>query len=213
MKVRAWFGAIVVTLIFDWAALYGRPSEPPAALDSPASVVLAVDTGSSMRFELHDLRAGLREFIRALGTHDRAQMCSFGGVLRCAPFTRDRRTLLGEVAEIQYHQDARMFDSIDEALDALREARGRRIIVVFTMVPDFRWSVSPKRVLADARAAGVSVYAVNLEVRYFDGDAFVDGQPDPELDRLVRETGGDYVEVDEARDLPSAFSRIAKELR
>jgi len=95
----------------------------------------------------------------------------------------------------------------------LRDADGRRVVVVFTTRPATRDSDRPKDVLVNAREAGVTVYAVALDVRYFDGDDFVDGRPDPDLEHVVRETGGTLFEIDDERSVPGAFLAVARMIR
>ena len=212
VKPRSWMMAILLASLLDGAALHGNASST-AAIGKPLSIVLAVDTGSSIRVDLDHVRDGMRRFVQHLAPADRAELCSFGSRPQCAPFTRDHRNMLESIRSLSTHDDARLFDSIERAIDDVRVRDGQRVVVVFAMEPDWRWSVSPKRVLRDALSANVTVYAVGLDVRYFDGDEFVDGNPDPALEHLVRKTGGKFLEATRNRDIPAVFERLAAQLQ
>jgi len=209
---RSWIMAVVLTCLMAHSALTVTASRAGAAARA-LSIVLAVDTGSSMRVDFDHVRDGLRRFVQRLAPADRVELCSFGSRPECAPFTRDHRNVLETIRGLSAHNDARLFDSIERAIDDVRLRDGRRVVVVFAMEPDWRWSASPRRVLRDALSAGVTVYAVGLDVRYFDGDEFVDGKPDPNLEGLAKKTGGKFIEVTRNRDIPSEFDRLARQLQ
>ena len=212
-SIKKWtcIAAVAAALLADGRSMYARTSTAAQA-DRSLSIVLAIDTGSSIHLDMEHVREGLRQFVNRVEPGERVSICSFGARLRCAPFTRDQQTMLEDVSALAPHDDARVFDSIDGAIDRVRPVDGRRVVIVFAMKPDWRSSTSPKRVLNDAQTAGVTVYAVNLDVRYYDGDDFIDGRPDPELEHLVRESGGAFFEATGGPDLAGAFDRLAEQL-
>jgi len=210
-KRRRWIALLAAAVLLDGGALYGRASSA-TRVDAPLSIVLAIDTGSSIHLDMEHLREGLRQFVNRIESNERVEICSFGDRLQCAPFTRAQRVMFDDINSLPLHDDARVFDSLDGAIDEVRPLGGRRVVIVFAMKPDWRWSISPKRVLKDAQAYGVTVYAVGLDVRYYDGDDFVDGRPDPELEHLVRKSGGTFFEATGNQDIADAFERLAKQL-
>ena len=209
-KRRRWIALLASAVLLDGGALYGRASSV-TRVDAPLSIVLAIDTGSSIHLDMEHLREGLRQFVNRIESNERVEICTFGDRLQCAPFTRAQRVMFDDIKALPLHDDARVFDSLDRAIDELRDADGRRVVVVFAMKPDWRWSTSPKHVLKDAQRHGVAIYAVGLDVRYYDGDDFIDGRPDPELEHLVRESGGKFFEVTNDHDIASAFAQLAKD--
>lgn len=180
----------------------------------PVSMVLAIDTGSTPRIDLRRLREAASAFVRSLRSQDQGQVCSFGNAIRCGgAFTNDSRTLSNELGEFRPRDGARIFDAIDAGIARLDGVNGRRVIVVFTAGPDTDSRVNPATVLAHAQSSNAMVYVIGVDLRFFDGDDFVDGRPDPELERLARETGGAYFELEDWKELPSAFARIRAEFR
>lgn len=202
----------IVTIVMV-GAVSVRASGPGLPASDPLNVVLAIDTSASDRVDLRAIREGVRRFVDGLRQGDRAGVCSFGDQLQCAAPTSDRLALLNAIGGIGSHRGTRLFDSISDAVDRLREANGRRVVIVFTTHPSTRDTDNPKDVLANARAAGVTVYAVALDVRYFDGDDIVDGRPDPDLDHVVRGTGGKLFEIDDESAIADAFRGVAREIR
>ena len=157
----------------------------------PVSLVLAVDTGSTPRIDLRCLQAAASTFVSSLRSQDQGEVCSFGNAIRCGGFfSSDSRTLANELSELRSRDDAKIFDAIDAGITRLDGVDGRRVIVVFTAGPDTDSRVNPAKVLAHAQSSNAMVYVIGVDLRFFDGDDFVDGRPDPELERLARETGG-----------------------
>jgi hypothetical protein len=211
MKRCAWIVAIVVALLTDRGSM-AAPASSDTRADRPLSIVLAIDTGSSIHLDMEHVREGLRQFVNQIEPNEQVEICSFGNRLQCAPFTRAQQVMFEDINALSPHDDARVFDSLDGAIDEVRSVAGRRVVIAFAMKPDWTWSTSPKRVLKDAQTYGVTVYAVGLDVRYYDGDDFVDGRPDPELEHLVRKSGGTFFEVTSSQGIAGAFERLAKQL-
>jgi VWFA-related protein len=180
----------------------------------PVSIVLALDEGSTPRIDLQRLREAAGAFVVGLRAQDQAQLCSFGNTVQCGgSFTNNSRVLVNELSEIRSRDGARLFDAIDAGIARLEKVNGRRVVVVFTGAPDTDSRINPATVLAHAQAASAMVYAIGIDLRFFDGDDFVDGKPDPELETLARETGGKYLELEHWKELPAAFNRVRAELK
>ena len=63
-----------------------------------------------------------------------------------------------------------------------------------------------------AREKDVMIYAVGLQVEYFNGQQRVRSSPDRGLKKLAEDTGGGYFELKKTADLGETFTRVAQEL-
>jgi Ca-activated chloride channel family protein len=120
--------------------------------------------------------------------------------------------LIGALKDLQFGNPTRLFDAIDEAMDALQEVSGRKVVVVFTDGDDTASHVSFGTVLDRARKEEVMVYAIGLQSEFFNGQRVVRSQPDRGLRRLAEETGGGYFELKKTTELAPTFTRVAQEL-
>ena len=63
-----------------------------------------------------------------------------------------------------------------------------------------------------AREKDVMIYAIGLQVTYFNGQQRVRSSPDRGLKKLAEDTGGGYFELKRSADLGETFTRVANEL-
>ena len=193
----------------------GRPAAMTAFVPPGRSVsaALVLGTGAAVRGGLGSVREGAQAFVGGLSDRDRAIVCAYGSDLLCDhAFATNRAELWNRIEHIQYLHGTRVFDAIDAAIMNLSEAEGRRVIVALTARFDTQSAVKPAAVLAHARQSDVMVYVIGVDERYYDGDEFITGRPDPDLQQLVRETGGRYFERESWDDVPSAFAALTHEL-
>jgi Ca-activated chloride channel homolog len=193
----------------------GKP-QPLALFENsaqPVAAVLMLDTSINTTLSFDRIREAAEEFVVRLRPDDLARVCAFNDKIQFgAPFTGDRDLLAKEVREIDYGNGARLHDALAESVEALKAMDRRRVILLFTDGDDTGSRTKLSAIVRNARAADVMIYAIGLEGREFDGDKFVDSDPDPDLEKLAVETGGAYFELERTRDLGSTFTRVAEEL-
>ena len=186
----------------------GRPQEIETfeAANSALSVVLVLDVSTSMTLKLREARAAALEFLAALKPGDRAAVLTFGtNVVGFTPFSTDRGPAQKALEDARVSGETALYDATSVALRRLREAGGRRAVVLFTDGEDNRSRMSINQVIDLARATEASVFTVaqgGAEVRgLFRG-----------LDRLAEETGGRAWLISTIRKLPGVFREVVTEL-
>ena len=187
-------------------ALFANNAQPMAA-------VVMLDTSINTTLAFDRIREAAEQFVLRLRPDDLARVCAFNDKIQFgAQFTGDRDLLAREVREIDYGNGARLYDALAASVEQLKAVDRRRVILLFTDGDDTGSQTNLRAIINSARASDVMVYAIGLEGREFDGDEFVDSEPDPELQTLAIETGGAYFELKRTRDLGSTFTRVAQEL-
>lgn len=194
----------------------GRPA--PITLFSnesqPFTAVVMMDTSASMTEHLELLKRASEQFLIRMLPVDRAQVGAFNDKLQLSgTFTNDRDDLIAALGDLQFGNPTRLNDAIAFSLDALQGIEGRRVVLVFSDGEDTFSKVRFGPVLDRARNEGVMVYAIGLEVDYFDGIRRVRSRPDRNLRRIADETGGGYFELKETDELAPTFTRVSQELR
>ena len=179
----------------------------------PITAVVMLDTSGSMTGTISLLKAAAEQFLLRLLPEDRAVVGAFNDKIEIGSgFTNNRDKLISDVKDLDYGNGTRLFDAVNESLNALRGIEGRRVILVFTDGDDTSSRVGRGTVLDRARAEEVMMYAIGLQSDYFDGVRMVRSKPDSGLRRLADETGGGYFELKKTADLGPTFSRVAQEL-
>jgi len=178
----------------------------------PIAVVVMLDTSASMTGTLSLLRAAAEQFLIRLLPEDKGAVGAFNDKIELGQFSNSRDGLIAEVKDLDYGNGTRLYDAINEGINALEGIEGRRVILVFTDGDDTSSRTGRGTVLDRARDREVMVYAIGLETNYFDGARMVRSKPDGGLRRLADETGGGYFELKKTSDLGPTFSRVAQEL-
>jgi Ca-activated chloride channel family protein len=179
----------------------------------PITVVVMLDTSGSMTGTISLLKSAAEQFLIRLLPEDKAAVGAFNDKIELnAGFTSDRDKLVSQAKDLDYGNGTRLFDAINESLEALKGVEGRRVILVFTDGDDTSSRVGRGTVLDRARADEVMIYAIGLQSEYFDGARMVRSKPDSGLRKLADETGGGYFELKKSADLGPTFSRVAQEL-
>jgi Ca-activated chloride channel family protein len=179
----------------------------------PITVVVMLDTSASMTGAISLLRDAAEQFLIRMLPDDRGKVGAFNDKIEVtAGFTGDRDDLVGALRDLDYGNATRLYDALVLSLDELRGIEGRRVILVFSDGEDTASRARLGQVVDRARAEEVMVYAIGLEVEYFNGVRMVRSRPDDGLRRLAEETGGGYFELEKTADLAPTFTRVAQEL-
>lgn len=178
----------------------------------PITIVLMLDTSGSMTMQHDVLRHAAGQFVNGLLPGDRARIGSFSNRVRLGPadFTGDLdelRRILRE--DLEYGNSTAVWDAIHAGMDALATREGRRVILLFTDGVDSQSRHNQGDVLSLARSQQSLIYAIALRSRVAGRTGF---PPDPALRKVVEETGGGYIELNDWENLNGAFARVASEL-
>jgi Ca-activated chloride channel family protein len=179
----------------------------------PITVVVMLDTSASMTGSIALLRDAAEQFLIRLLPDDKGKVGAFNDKIEVtAGFVSDRDDLIAAVRDLDYGNATRLYDALAVSLDELVGVEGRRVILVFSDGEDTASRMRLGQIIDRARAEEVMVYAIGLEVEYFNGVRMVRSRPDEGLRRLAEETGGGYFELERSTDLAPTFTRVAQEL-
>ncbi len=180
----------------------------------PVTVVVMLDTSASMTGNLSLLQNGAEQFLLRLLPKDKGMVGAFNDKIEFFPseFTGDRDELVSALKNLDFGNPTRLYDAIDASVKHLQSIDGRRVVLVFTDGDDTDSSVGSGKVLDEARANDVMIYAIGFHSEYFNGSRMVKSKPDSGLKHLAEETGGGYFELDKSSDLAPTFTRVAQEL-
>ena len=178
------------------------------------SVVVMLDTSASMTASLDLLKQAAEQFVIRMLPEDRGMVGAFSDKIQFpnASFTSDRDELVGALGDLGFGNPTRLYDAVEASIEQLRAVEGRRVVLVFTDGDDTASKIGMGKVLDQARADEVMIYAIGLQSDYFNGQYRVRTRPDRGLRKLSDETGGGYFELKQTDDLGPTFTRVAQEL-
>jgi len=180
---------------------------------TPFTVVVMLDTSASMTAHLDLLKRSTEQFLIRMLPQDKGQVGAFSDKIQLSgTFTSDRDDLIGALNDLQYGNPTRLWDAVDLSMTELKGTPGRKVVLVFTDGEDTSSKMSAGKILSRAQAEEVMIYAIGLEVDFFNGQRRVRSKPDGSLRRIAAETGGGYFELQKTDDLGPTFSRVAQEL-
>jgi Ca-activated chloride channel family protein len=184
---------------------------------TPITVVVMLDTSGSMTLALDRVKQAAEQFLLRLLPEDKGKVGAFNDKIEVKPqsglpFTNNRDQLIRYLQDLDFGYPTRLYDAVDYSINELKEADGRKVVLVFTDGEDTGSRVSSGDVTERSRVDEVMVYSVGMENEYMNGNQRVRTSPDRGLRRLSDETGGGFFMLKMKDDLGSTFTRIAQEL-
>jgi Ca-activated chloride channel family protein len=175
-----------------------------AAGEFPVAVALAIDRSFSMTAErLGWSKAAARRFIAALRSTDEALVLAIGSqVETIAPLVSAPEAARTPWDAIDTFGTTALYDATMTALDAIQTAKGRRALVLLSDGTDRFSRATASEMLDAARRKDVLVYPIA-----------VGGAQVPVFAELAAVTGGRSFAAKNARELETALTTIARELR
>jgi Ca-activated chloride channel family protein len=179
------------------------------ASDLPLTVGLTLDVSGSMNQSLRQAQQAALNFLEALvGPRDRAFAVAFSGRPELVmPPTSDVRAVGAALESLKADGWTSLHDAIVFSLYHMRGIRDRRALVLLSDGDDTTSQIDFDTTLEHARASGVIVYCIGLNLPN------LDPTPRMHLRALARETGGRAFFVGEAAELAGVYGEIAEELR
>lgn len=181
----------------------------------PITTVVMIDTSGSITAELGFVKAGAEQFLLRLLPDDKAQVGEFSDKIKFHPgeFIDNRDRLIYLLRhELDFGYPTRLYDAVDESIERLLPVSGRKVVLVFTDGDDTASKIGVGKVMDKAREKDVMIYAIGLQVEFFNGQQRVRTSPDRGLKKLAEDTGGGYFELKKSADLGETFTRVANEL-
>lgn len=197
----------------------------------PISVVIMLDRSTSMRGNFSLVGRAAEQFVTRLRPDDKARIGTFAERIAIEPegFTSDQRALVNILrSSMPVTGPTPLWNAVDEAVAALKEQEGRKVVLVFSDGGDAPSNMrfdnrSIMDVMHRAQQDDVMVYAIGLRTTVLRGPGAGGGvggltggmtsvRPDPGLATIADDTGGGYFELSSADDLDSTFAQVAEEL-
>ncbi len=174
----------------------------------PLSVVLALDTSGSMNRSMRFLQEAVLNFVYKLEEVDTAMVVSFNeSVKGSAEFTDDLDRLERFVDGLQAWGGTSLYDAIQYALNRIRDAPGRKAVIVFSDGADTTSSMRDREVVDYASAVEATVYCIGFKGSGRGGSA------SGFLKKISKETGGQFFSPGNVSDLIKVFNAISDELK
>ncbi len=176
-----------------------------------------LDTSGSMTLALDLVKQAAEQFLIRLLPEDKGKVGAFNDKIEVKPatglpFTNNRDQLIRALGDLDFGYPTRLFDAVDFGITELKNADGRKVVLVFTDGEDTASRMGSGDVTERARIEEVMVYSVGMENEYMNGNQRVRTSPDRGLRRLSDETGGGFFMLKKKDELGSTFTRIAQEL-
>lgn len=186
----------------------------------PIALTLLIDTSTSMEQKLPIAQQAAIGFARQLKPSDVAAVVEFDSrPVIIQDFTTDKALLEAAIRKTMAGGSTSLYNAIYVGLRALQNQRSaaadqpvrRQAIVVLSDGEDTTSLVSYEDVLDLAKRSETAVYAIGLRSR---DEAPGKGFREAEfvLRTLAQQTGGREFFVDDAKELPGIYQRIAEEL-
>jgi Ca-activated chloride channel family protein len=187
---------------------YFREASSDQAERVPLTVVLVLDTSGSMNESMHFLQEAVLNFVYKLEDVDTAMVVSFNDSVKgSAEFTGDLDRLERIVDGLQAWGGTSLYDAIHYSLNRIRDAPGRKAVIVFSDGADTTSTLRDRDVVDYARAVEATVYCIGFK------GAGPGGSPRGFLKKIARETGGQFFSPGNVGDLIQVFSDISDELK
>lgn len=204
--------------------------EAVAIEDVPVSLLLALDTSSSVETRLGELKLAARAALGALGADDLAALLTFSDtVTQSTPLTPDRDAVRTAIEKMKASGPTSLRDAVFTATALRERAAGRVVLLVFTDGVDTMSWLPPNAVLDAAVRSDMVIYAVSTaDALYhpdrktaakYAGTAAKLFRDEPELFphgfivELTERTGGSVLFVQEGIQLAPAFAGIVSEFK
>ena len=201
----------------DWRSLIwlllvlalARPEWQQESIEFPRQtrqLMLVVDISGSMnelmqgRTRLDQVKQVVRSFL-AERPDDRVGLVVFGGQSYLfVPLTLDHDLLLHQLQGMQpgmAGSGTAIGDALGVAMRSLNQSEGDGAILLLTDGASNAGQLTPNQSLAMARDAGIRTHLV-----------VVDLNPEPEISRAIRQTGGEVFSAFSRRELEQVYERI-----
>ncbi len=191
---------------FREASSLGDPSERV-----PLSIMLVLDTSGSMKPNMQFLQEATLNFLYKLDDIDTALLVSFNeSVKGSAEFTGDTDRLERFVEGLQAWGGTSLYDAIHYSLGRIKDAPGRKALVIFSDGADTTSQLQDKDVVDYARAVEATVYSIGFKG---EGGGLMSSSPRGFLRKIATETGGQYFAPDKVGELIKVFNEISNELK
>ena len=140
-----------------------------AALKQPFHAVLVLDTSNTAQDRLRAIQNCAIAFAREIEPADRLMVISFDNEIhRLTDFTSDRAEIEAAVNGTESGFGKLLYESVDRALNELKDIEGRRAVVLFSDGVDLgSVGTSGENTIRRAEEIGAVIYVVRFDTRWW----------------------------------------------
>lgn len=192
--------------------------------DVPITAVLVLDTSLSMKGRrLRQALSGAKSFVDGIREGDEASLLMFSDrLLHLTRFTNDSSSLASGLERVEAGGGSAINDHLYLGLKLLEGRQGRQVVILLSDGGDIESALGAEAVKWAAERSKAMIYWIRP--RQVDSDlvlswssAWRNAEEHRKqfrgLERLVAESGGRIVEIDEIEEAPAAFGEILADLR
>jgi VWFA-related protein len=186
------------------------------------STVLVIDRSGSMdeSDKIEGARAAAQAFIQQMRPGDQTAVIAFSNEPQLVqPFTSDTSLLERAIRRVRPEGATTLYDSMIAGVDQLKGLGGRRALLLLTDGRDMLMAGDPTQAsrasldeaIKTARDAGISAQVIGLGDR--DTTDERSGIDEPVLQRIAKETGGEYFYTPGASQLADLYRRLSADMQ
>jgi VWFA-related protein len=140
-----------------------------AALKQPFHAVLVLDTSNTAEDRLRAIQNCAIAFAREIEPADRLMVISFDNeIRRLTDFTSDRAEIEAAVNGAESGYGKLLYESVDRALNELKDVEGRRAVILFSDGVDLgSIGTSGENTIRRAEEIGAVIYVVRFDTRWW----------------------------------------------
>lgn len=190
-----------------------------ATEEAPFAAAILIDMSGSMEYKFGLVRGAAASFVDHIRDDDQVAVYGFNNKVRQFQDFTNTRDISEYIWEAEAKENTRLFDCMDEAINALvARAEKRKAIVLITDGCDTISSkASLDSVMKKALAAGITIHTVDLiEDNALLGSSTASAElrrGRSDMKEFSNQSGGRYVHSPQGDKLEESFKNIVEELR
>jgi Ca-activated chloride channel family protein len=190
-----------------------------SAQESPFAAAILIDMSGSMEYRFGLVRGAAASFIEQIRDNDQVAVYGFNNQVRLFQDFSNSRDITDYIWDARAEDTTRMYDCIDEAIDALakREEKRRAVLLISDGWDSSSRKASFDSVMKKAYDAGVTIYSVDLtddnQMRKSGNSSIHLQRGRGEMKDFASRTGGQYIRAPQGENIDTAFVNVIEELR
>ncbi|MDQ3328237.1 MAG: VWA domain-containing protein [Chloroflexota bacterium] len=171
---------------------------------TPVNVILVLDTSGSMKGQpFEDAKNAAVSFVDTLGVNDRVGLVTFARDARVIqPATGDFERVKKAIRKLRLTPDTALYDAVALGTEEANKSPKPRVVVLMTDGANWKSVLAAEEALAKAKATTVPVHTIG----------FGPNAASTQLERIAKETGGNYYEALGGTNLEELFAKISQQL-
>ncbi len=190
-----------------------------AAEEAPFAAAILVDMSGSMSYKFSMVRAAAAAFVEQIRDDDQVAVYGFNDKVKLFQDFTNVRDINDNIWDAEAKQSTKLYDCLDEALEALakRPEKRRAVLLISDGCDTMSQKSSFDSVMKKALAVGVNVYCIDLidssDLNGTSDVAMALRRGRMEMQRFAEQSGARYINSPQGDKLNEAFTGIVEELR